>query len=271
MLVTSRRFAHADRPARVLIPLSIRRLHLVLCIVYNPFVNLGLTLPHGVYRNLRQEILAGRIAPGSTLREEHIAEQFKVSRTPVREALRRLADEGFVEYQPHKGARLLFPTKDLVRETFQIREMLEATAAREAAARIDKSRWQFLRDTFDRLRTRVAAGDLSDVGDGLHLEMLRASGNKRLAQLLLVCEAQMLWFQSMFRNISHRKDSAFWEHEGILSALEIGDPVWAESAVRAHIRASMWCVLEVVGARQMQDNEPFAPAESPLAITRPRG
>jgi len=137
-------------------------------------------LPQGVYKKLREAIISHAITPGSTLREEHLAAQLKVSRTPVREALRKLAEEGFVDYQPHKGARLLVPTAEWVREIFQIREALEGVAAREAAVKIQKARLVFIRTKFEELRPLVIAGDIHNVGGFLHKELFDASGNKSL-------------------------------------------------------------------------------------------
>jgi DNA-binding GntR family transcriptional regulator len=204
----------------------------------------GVILPQGVYKKLRDDIITGGIAPGSTLREEHIAAQLKVSRTPVREALRKLAEEGFLEYQPHKGARLLAPTAEWVREIFQIREALEGIAAREAAVKIRSTRLQSIRAKFEELRPRVLAGDIRNVGGFVHEEVFAASGNRRLQRLMELYLAQVRWFQSIAAQIPGREERAFWEHEGILSALESGDPGWAENTARAHIRATMWDLLK---------------------------
>lgn len=201
-------------------------------------------LPDGVYEKLRQNILTGVIVPGSSLREEHIAAELEVSRTPVREAIRKLAQEGFIDYQPRRGARLLLPTEDWIRELFQIREALEGIAVREATPRIEKSLLQSSRARFRELRTRVAAGDLRDVGGFLHGEVFAASGNQRLKRLMSTFNAQVLWFQAMATRIAGREERAFWEHEGILRALESRDPSWAENMMRAHVRATMWDLLQ---------------------------
>lgn len=201
-------------------------------------------LPEGVYKKLRDAIISGAITPGSTLREEHIARELKVSRTPVREALHKMAEEGFIDYQPHKGARLLVPTAEWVREIFQIREGLEGIAAREAAVKIRRSRLQFIRARFEELRPRVVAGDISDVGGFVHKEVFAASGNKSLQRMMAVYLAQVQWFQSIAAHIPGREERAFWEHEAILSALEFGDQGWAENTARAHVRATLWDLLK---------------------------
>lgn len=200
-------------------------------------------LSDGVYNRLLNAILKGKYQPGADLREEHIAESFSVSRTPVREALRKLAEEGFVEYVPHRGARLITPTAELAREIFQIREALEAVAAREASARMSAERLVKLRAHFEAIRPRVAAGDWKDVGDRLHDEIFEACGNVRLQQLVGVFRGQIRWLQSISSQMPERLQSAFREHESVLSALESHNADWAESAIRAHIRNTLGDLL----------------------------
>jgi DNA-binding GntR family transcriptional regulator len=196
-------------------------------------------LSDGVYNRLLQAILTGKYKPGMDLREERIAAEFEVSRTPVREALRKLAEEGFVAYVPHRGARLITPTAELAREIFQIREALEAVAAREAATRMSTDRLKKLRAHFESIRPSVAAGDWKDVGDRLHDEIFAACGNARLQQLVSVFRGQIHWLQSISSKMPERMQSAFREHESVLSALESQNADWAESAIRAHIRNTL--------------------------------
>ena len=196
-------------------------------------------LRDGVYRTLRQRIVSGHIPPGANLGEASLAAELKVSRTPVREAIRQLYEEGFVEYTPHKGARVAEPTPEMVREVFDIREALEAIAAREAAPRTDPARLTALREHFEILRLRIARGDLSDVGDRIHAELFHACGNERLKRLMSVYRSQVTWFQHVAAQVPGRLLRAFREHESILSALESRDPDWAEGVTRAHVRNTL--------------------------------
>ena len=189
-----------------------------------------------VYRTLRQRIVSGDIPPGANLGEASLAVELKVSRTPVREALQQLNEEGFVEYTPHKGARVAEPTPEMVREVFDIREALEAIAARETAPRIDPARLSALRQHFEALRPQISSGDLSDVGDVIHAELFTACGNGRLKRLMSVYRSQVEWFQHVAAQVPGRLVRAFREHESILSALESRDPDWAEGVTRAHVR-----------------------------------
>jgi DNA-binding GntR family transcriptional regulator len=196
-------------------------------------------LRDGVYQTLRERIISGQIPPGAPLGEARLAGELRVSRTPLREALRQLAEEGFVEYMPHKGARVARLTQELIREVFLIRESLEGVAAREAAKKMDASRLVALRERFEALRPLVAQGDLTDVGDLIHEVLFSFCGNQRLVRLMSASLGQVQWFQRMATKVPGRLLAAFREHDSILSALESGDPEWAESVTRAHIRNTL--------------------------------
>jgi DNA-binding GntR family transcriptional regulator len=195
-----------------------------------------LILRDRVYGTLREDIISGQLAPGTTLGEERLASELKVSRTPLREALRQLSGEGFVEFLPHKGARVIQLTPELLQDVFLIREALEGIAAREAARKIDSARRISLRERFETLKPLVAQGDLSDVGDMIHEEIFSICENQRLTRLMSACSGQVVWFQRIAERLPGRLMNSFRDHECILNALECRDPEWAEGIARAHIR-----------------------------------
>jgi DNA-binding GntR family transcriptional regulator len=196
-------------------------------------------LRDNAYGAILAAILDGRLAPGENLREQRLAADLHVSRTPIREALHKLAEEGFVAYEPHRGARLLAPTPAMAREVFQIREGLEAIAAHEAASRISDETLAALRARFDQLRPLIRAGDRTDLGDSIHDAMFAACGNSRLLQLMNVLRGQIRWLQSVAVTIPARPARAFREHLAILTALDARDPEAAEAATRLHIRSTL--------------------------------
>jgi len=208
----------------------------------------GSTLRDGVHRALLGMIVSGILQPGERLGEVRLAAELAVSRTPIREAIRHLSEEGFVEYHPHCGARVIVPTAQSVREMFQIREALEGIAAREAATRMEKGGLESLRTCFEALRPKVLAGDTSDVGDLIHLETLRASGNQMLERLMGIYRLKISWFQRMAAQVPGRLARAFREHDSILCALESRDPEWAESVARAHVRNTLHDLLAALNA-----------------------
>jgi GntR family transcriptional regulator, rspAB operon transcriptional repressor len=196
-------------------------------------------LKDGLYRQLREQIISGQIPPHEPLAEERISMEFHVSRTPVREALRQLAHEGFAEYAPHCGARVAIPTPQLVQEVLLIREALEGIAAREAATKMEDSQVATLRRRFEELRAIVLAGDDSDVGDEIHRYLFQACGNAELQRMISAYWGKVEWFQHISSDLPDSRSRAFHEHDGILRGLEARDPAWAESAARAHIRNTL--------------------------------
>jgi DNA-binding GntR family transcriptional regulator len=196
-------------------------------------------LREGVYEILRQRIIRGELAPGEPLGEERLASEVGVSRTPLREAVRKLAEEGFVEYIPFKGARVVKPTPKLVQDVFLIREALEGVAAREAAQHAKPSRLAEVREHFESLRPLVASGDMTDVGDVIHEVLFSECNNSRLLHMMNVSLGQVQWFQHMAELVPSRLLPAFREHESILNALEARDAGWAENAARSHIRNTL--------------------------------
>lgn len=199
----------------------------------------GSILKDSVHQRLVEKIIGGELAPGASLGEVKLAEELEVSRTPVREAIRQLQDEGFVEYRPHCGARIIVPTRQLVWEIFQIREALEGIATREAAARISGDGLEALRERFETLRPPVLAGQCDDVGDSIHDVVLETSGNESLQRIMAIYRGKVAWLQRMAAGVPGRLPRAFREHESILCALEARDPDWAESVARAHVRTTL--------------------------------
>jgi len=200
-------------------------------------------LQHDVYGALREQIISWQRKPGEALVEESLARQFSVSRTPLRETLRRLAEDGLVTYEPHKGVRVSRLAPDIVRETFLVREALEGIAAREAATSLDGSALDKFRKHYESLRSAVAAGDHKDVGDGIHELIFSAGASDRLRKMMGVIMGQVRWIQHLAEQSEERLLRSFREHESILLALESRDPQAAEQAARAHVRSALSYVL----------------------------
>lgn len=219
-----------------------------------------------VYETLRQRIIAGKLQPGTALGEVRLASELNVSRTPLREALRQLATEGFVEYEPHKGARVRQVTPQYLREIFIIREALEGIAARLSAVNMNPKELESVRRYFEELRPRVAQGDYRDVADMIHEVIVSASGNASLERLMYVYRGHIHWFQGIAARVPGLLDRGFREHESILTALESRDPEWAESVTRAHIRITLGEMLaRIVDSQAVLE----LPAGEPPVLTPP--
>ena len=144
-------------------------------------------LEEQVYRALEEQIISGERAPGAALPEMSVAEQLGVSRTPVRTALSRLADEGLVELIPHKGARVVGISREDLIATYKIRMRLEGLAARMATERMTEEQAEEMRRFVELSDYYAAHGDadrLKDMDTEFHSLIYRASGSRMLTRIL---------------------------------------------------------------------------------------
>jgi DNA-binding GntR family transcriptional regulator len=193
-----------------------------------------------VYSALRERILSGDLPRGTKLRQASLAEELGVSRTPLREALRRLSTEGLVEFSPNRGATVSELDFGDMRHAWSARVALEPGAARLAAERRDGDSIAAMRDAIAHQR---AAADDKDGSFGanrtFHLALAAASGNPHLTRF-----AEMLWVPRIGVPIYQAQaaepaGAGAWaeEHERITEAIEAGDADEAERLTREHIQA----------------------------------
>jgi len=189
-----------------------------------------------VYAKVLDAIYQGRLAPGSAVNEAALAQEFGVSRGPVREAVRRLQGIKLVTREPYMKARVVTMSPAEVVELFQLRMALEGMACNLATRRITDSEIDALiADLEADHRNRLKGGDMPRVFD-LHESIVRASGNSRIVHAL--CE-DLYHLLRIYRRHSgtvlERKEDAYTEHWQILRAMKSRDAELAESLMRAHI------------------------------------
>lgn len=195
-----------------------------------------------IYDILKEEIVTLRLAPGEPLIEERLAERFKVSRTPVREVIRRLNHEGFAEIIPQKGAFVAKIGFSDVREIFQIREVLEGLAAKNSASR-------FSNEELDELESSLNTEDSNEiekVGEKLHSAILEKAKNERLLSLIGSLKAQIERMLFLTKKVSGTEIKCSEEHREILQALRMGNGELAEKAMRKHIRRTAQVIIELL-------------------------
>ena len=201
-----------------------------------------------VHRRLKEEIELGELAPGAPLSELWLVERTGASRTPVREALRRLAAEGLVDLVPRRGARVSHVSLQSVRDLFDFRSLLEPAAIRqatEAAAADPRLRRTFaaLRTEFSRLQRRAPSQARSrafyDTADRFDRAVIGATGNEHLRRTI----AELRPHTARLRNLSHvdpqRVDVSVAEHLVICDALLAGDADAAAAGIAAHLADSL--------------------------------
>ncbi|SDG87958.1 GntR family transcriptional regulator [Pelagibacterium luteolum] len=198
---------------------------------------------------LRNEIISGHLQSGERLGEMALAERFSVSRGPIREALRSLADAGLVSFAPNVGARVRRMTIEDARALYEVRAALESEAARLAASRASKDDARQLIDLLVNqepvVRAHPHGAYLQGGGDtDFHAVISRLSDNRLITRLLFEeLYPQLLLLRQQHQNVRGRGVEALHEHERIAEAISQGEPELAGMLMRRHIRES-WTSLE---------------------------
>ena len=183
------------------------------------------TLSDQVYHAVRARIMAGALAPGTFLREKDL-ETMGVSRTPIREALGRLASEGFLERLPHRGFRVPEESLGNLLELYPIVASLELLGGRLAHDRLTPEDLAGLRDINARLaeaRDRGDVGAMIDLNTAFHRLITERGGNRRLALLLDDLRSQLTRLELWYYSGRERTQRSILEHEEIIAAVERGD------------------------------------------------
>lgn len=195
------------------------------------------------YAIIRKGILESRWQAGSHLREQELADLTGFSRTPVREALRRLEAEGLVTLVPNLGARVNDWGISDLDEIFGLRSLLESYAVLEASTRITGEQINELERLCEAMEAVVADwpsvdhGRLSLLNDRFHGILLDAADNRRLRQLLKQVVEMPLVLRT-FARYSHRDlTRSMSHHREIVEALRAGDGSWAAAVMKAHVQA----------------------------------
>ncbi len=198
-------------------------------------------LPQGqlAYRRLLDEIRGGALGPGARLRETELADRLGISRTPVREAIRQLETDGLVVHLPRQGATIRSLDHAEVVELYEMRAVLEGTAARLAArAASDVERAELAALNAELAET--PAGPLArEVNRQFHRMLLEAARNRFLLKSMSALQKTLLILGPSTLADPSRATSAVAEHAAVLAALEARDGGAAEAAMRAHVDAAL--------------------------------
>jgi len=196
------------------------------------------TLWEQVRGRLREDILAGDLAPGDVLSEVALAQSFGVSRGPVREALGRLASEGLVTITPHRGAIVTELTADEFVDAYQVREALETLAIRLAVPRLGPDDLAALRALHAQMVTHAEAGEINAFFTAnalFHDLFAAASGNQKLQEMYSVLMGQMARYLARSLALRGSLERSVAEHSAILEAVEAGDGERAARLLADHI------------------------------------
>ena len=191
-----------------------------------------------VYQALKEMIIIQEIPPGEKLDEDSLASQLGVSRTPVRESLYRLENEGIVKIIPRRGAFIVKHSKESINEILSVREVLEGLSAREAASHITDAALEVLEslsEKFSESNVRLLSKEYLQVDVKFHKTIIEASKNEWLISLMNILNDHIQMLRLRTVTFQGRPEQSLSEHRRILEALKAGDPLLAESLMREHI------------------------------------
>ena len=201
------------------------------------------------YSSIRQGLAAGRWSPGSHLRESELASELGISRTPVREALRKLASEQLVSFEPHLGVRVPGWSNNDIEEIFALRVELESYAAGQAARHATPAQVAELRELAGMIEKAAFGGEepdyvgITELNNRFHSLIVASAGNQRLVGLvvqlveipLVVRTFARFDRQELARSVSH--------HYDLVEAIDGRNADWAVAVMRAHIHAGRQVML----------------------------
>lgn len=187
---------------------------------------------------LEDEIVTGRLAPGTRLDEVSLANRFAVSRTPIREALNQLSTSGLIEMRPRRGA-IVTPvtTEDLV-EMFETMAEMEAVCGRLATRRMSEDERRDLVAVHEACRGAAESGDMElyyEHNVRFHRAIYIGSHNRFLASEVRRLRRRLRAYRRLQLRVRGRVAGSFGEHETVVEAILAGDEKRAEDALRAHV------------------------------------
>lgn len=205
------------------------------------------------YHEIKAAIFSHEFSAGSHLTEAMLTQRLGISRTPIREAFRRLGAEGWLEILPDQGVRVSEWSHRDIDEVFEIRVLLESHIARRAAARVHPDDIKRLRnytqqmEAAKELSADEALEKRSAANNAFHSLLVQAAGNSRLHRVLQVMIEIPVVRRTFKSYTPEESDRSIAHHYEIISALEAGDGDWAAATMRSHILAGRHAVARQLG------------------------
>jgi len=189
-------------------------------------------------REITDLILNGKMIPGAKLDEQELADRFKVSRTPVREALRQVANTGLVEIKPNRGAFVASATSAQLEEMFAAMAELEATCARLAAMSMtpkERHSLRRLQESMGELARRDLVQAFVEANDQFHSLIYEGAHNQILRDLTMALRRRLIPYRHAQFRSSGRLPRSHAEHDEVVKAVVSGDPDGAHKAMLHHV------------------------------------
>jgi DNA-binding GntR family transcriptional regulator len=222
------------------------------------------TLSDDIFHALAKDILSGKYEPGERLDEPSICRKFKVSRTPIREALRRLSGTGLVEITPRKGVTVARIDAEQLNDMFEALAEFEGLCARLSAVRmtiLEKRRLEILNES---RRSRIAGGekDFVALNNEFHESIYQGSHNSSIAAATRNFRQRLAPFRAL-QFVPGQTEYSFHEHDEIVNAIVSSDPERAYKVMRDHVIGTGLQVIE-----HFSRDRPAPPARKSTARRR---
>lgn len=191
-----------------------------------------------VFNTLRRAILTGQLKPGERLMEVHLANRLGVSRTPIREAIRKLELEGLVIMIPRRGAEVARITEKSLKDVLEVRRALDALSVELACDRITQEDIERLKEAcreFEQAAEKADTSVIARADVALHDIIVEATGNQRLQQMVNNLSEQMYRYRFVYIQEESRHDNLVAEHREIYESIVSRDKARAAEAARLHI------------------------------------
>ena len=192
-----------------------------------------------VFNTLRQAILTGELKPGERLMEIHLANKLGVSRTPIREAIRKLELEGLVTMIPRRGAEVAQITEKSMNDVLEVRRAMDALCVELACDRITPEELQDLKKACDTFEAAVKTDDIKQIAQAdvaLHDIIVQATGNQRLIQLVNNLSEQMYRYRVEYLKDENNYPTLMKEHKDIVEGLVRKNKMQVTATMHQHVK-----------------------------------
>mgnify|MGYP003590246697 CR=1 FL=1 len=209
-----------------------------------------------VFLKLRKAILTGELRPGERLMEIHLANRLGVSRTPIREAIRKLELEGLVTMMPRRGAEVAQINEKGLKDVLEVRKALDTLCAELACERITDSEKNDLHAACGAFERAAISGNITDIAArdvALHDIIVKSTGNERLIQLVNNLSEQMYRYRFEYIKDESQHDRLVREHKDIYDAIMAGDKEKAAKAAAIHIDNQEKSILNQIMMEKKQE------------------
>lgn len=207
------------------------------------------SLEEEVFLRLEEDILGGVLRKGDALTENSLAAKLGASRTPIRGALHRLAEEGLIELVPNKGAVVIGVTAEDLIDIYTIRMRLEGLASAEAAKKISEKDKKTLLEAVELSEFYIGKQDaerLKELDSQFHNTIYKASGNRLLDKTLSELHRSIRGYRKLSLTVADRLSASVKEHREIYEAIANGDAAAADKLTSGHVAAALENLLSTI-------------------------